>query len=536
MTESRKTYNCLVSENRRLRAQVAQLEDRLDHLAEHGAAANSLREVEALHREVMNVVSDAVLIADDTGQVVYVSPNAHLVFGRTAEEILKQGRINFVLPTDLFDPAVLNRESEISNIECQIRDAVGRTRNLLVTVRGINRRGGTVLYACRDITERLSLDKDRKLIEVTLERKVEERTTQLRESGERYRRLVEGVRDQYLFYATDPEGTVTYISPSVYTILGYTPDQVLGQNWRQFVDTTDDSYPELERLEKMRFAGIATPPFSAVVLHANGETRLMEFRDAPLTDANGRVTANEGIGKDITERVKAENELRQARDSFQKGIEERTAELSAALANLKDSEDRYKSVVNDQLDFIVRWQERGECTFCNQSYCADRNLAESEVQGADFLATFSDDDRAFLRHQMELVTADDPVISHDQHVAKSDGRVRIIHWRHRALFDNHGRLIEYQSVGNDVTEHRRRERQSQDLAVADIQFKTLTQRERSVMRLVVEGNANKVIARKLALSVKTIEKHRSSLMKKLQVDSVPELVRMAMLVEESGQF
>jgi two-component system response regulator FixJ len=68
------------------------------------------------------------------------------------------------------------------------------------------------------------------------------------------------------------------------------------------------------------------------------------------------------------------------------------------------------------------------------------------------------------------------------------------------------------------------------------QLGTLTEREHDVMQMVVAGDANKVIARKLGLSVKTIEKHRSSLMKKLQVRSIPELVRVAMLVDESSNI
>ena len=70
--------------------------------------------------------------------------------------------------------------------------------------------------------------------------------------------------------------------------------------------------------------------------------------------------------------------------------------------------------------------------------------------------------------------------------------------------------------------------------MAAAQLRALSEREFDVMRLVVAGNANKVIARKLDLSIKTIEKHRSSLMKKLHVRSVPELVRLALLVEESS--
>jgi DNA-binding CsgD family transcriptional regulator len=65
-------------------------------------------------------------------------------------------------------------------------------------------------------------------------------------------------------------------------------------------------------------------------------------------------------------------------------------------------------------------------------------------------------------------------------------------------------------------------------------LRDLTDREHDVMRLVVAGDPNKVVARKLGLSIKTIEKHRGSLMKKLHVRSVPELVRLAMLVDESA--
>ena len=62
MAQSRKTNSDLVAENQRLRAQVAQLEDKVDHLCEHGAGAKSLQQAEALHRDVMGVVSDVVLI------------------------------------------------------------------------------------------------------------------------------------------------------------------------------------------------------------------------------------------------------------------------------------------------------------------------------------------------------------------------------------------------------------------------------------------------------------------------------------------
>lgn len=59
----------------------------------------------------------------------------------------------------------------------------------------------------------------------------------------------------------------------------------------------------------------------------------------------------------------------------------------------------------------------------------------------------------------------------------------------------------------------------------------LTPRERQVMELVIAGKANKVIASELGLSPKTVEVHRAHVMKKMQADSLADLVRLGMLSE-----
>jgi two-component system response regulator FixJ len=61
-------------------------------------------------------------------------------------------------------------------------------------------------------------------------------------------------------------------------------------------------------------------------------------------------------------------------------------------------------------------------------------------------------------------------------------------------------------------------------------FTQLTPREREVMELVIAGKANKVIASDLGLSPKTVEVHRASVMRKMQVHSVADLVRAALLL------
>ena len=62
---------------------------------------------------------------------------------------------------------------------------------------------------------------------------------------------------------------------------------------------------------------------------------------------------------------------------------------------------------------------------------------------------------------------------------------------------------------------------------------TLTPRETDVLKAVVAGKLNKQIASDLELSIKTVETHRSNLTRKLEVDSVAQLVRLVVELSAS---
>jgi DNA-binding NarL/FixJ family response regulator len=58
-------------------------------------------------------------------------------------------------------------------------------------------------------------------------------------------------------------------------------------------------------------------------------------------------------------------------------------------------------------------------------------------------------------------------------------------------------------------------------------FRTLTDREREIVQMLAEGKSNKEIASQLSISVKTVETHRATVMRKLEINSIVELVHYA---------
>jgi DNA-binding NarL/FixJ family response regulator len=159
----------------------------------------------------------------------------------------------------------------------------------------------------------------------------------------------------------------------------------------------------------------------------------------------------------------------------------------------------------------------------------DSDVAEPSQNFCDLLA---DDPRAtrLLQHALKSETPQDCEIE----VVDKRGKRRFLRVSvlRSSRHDAAGRI---DGVLEDVTEQKRSEAAIRESKLAAAKIDVLSGREEQVLDEVVQGNANKVIARRLAFSEKTVEKHRSSIMKKLQLRSVPELVRLAVLAEKTDR-
>ena len=121
---------------------------------------------------------------------------------------------------------------------------------------------------------------------------------------------------------------------------------------------------------------------------------------------------------------------------------------------LRKSEERYRNVVEDQTEFISRFLPDGTHIFVNNAYCKYLGLKREEVLGHRFRPTIPDEDQKSLKKFFASLTTDHPVGTIEQRIIMPDGTIRWQRWTDRAIFDPSGRITEYQSVGQDITDRK----------------------------------------------------------------------------------
>jgi PAS domain S-box-containing protein len=120
--------------------------------------------------------------------------------------------------------------------------------------------------------------------------------------------------------------------------------------------------------------------------------------------------------------------------------------------DLKESEERYRAVVEGQTEMIARFLPDRTHIFANEAYCRYFNLDCENIQGKRIKTSILPEEREFLSRYFSYLTPDKPTGTIEHRIRMSDNEIRWHHWNDRAIFDQDGRLLEYQSVGRDITD------------------------------------------------------------------------------------
>ncbi len=131
-------------------------------------------------------------------------------------------------------------------------------------------------------------------------------TARLQESEERFRALVENIND--VIFTIDRKGVISYISPVVERMAGFTPAEVTGQSFIRFIHPDDVS-----RITKSFMESMAGRPTSSEFRIMAADGRVVYVRTSGrLNFENGVITGLTSVMTDITDRKKAEEDLRRA--------------------------------------------------------------------------------------------------------------------------------------------------------------------------------------------------------------------------------
>ena len=121
----------------------------------------------------------------------------------------------------------------------------------------------------------------------------------LRESESKYRGLIASLSGEYLLYRRELEGPMTYLSPSVEHMTGYTPAELEGP----WIGHLTDHPLNQSALETSRRAleGAPQEPFDIEIRVKSGDIKRLRVSESPLFNPQGQVVAVQGIAQDVTE-------------------------------------------------------------------------------------------------------------------------------------------------------------------------------------------------------------------------------------------
>jgi PAS domain S-box-containing protein len=132
--------------------------------------------------------------------------------------------------------------------------------------------------------------------------------------------------------------------------------------------------------------------------------------------------------------------------------------------------ENYRAVVENQTELIARFLPDGTHVFANEAYCRYFGLPWPGILGHRVRARVPPEENDLIRRHFASFSPENPTATIEHRVITPDGREHWLQWNDRAIFGPDGKVIEYQSVGRDITERKVVE---EDLTQSEQKFRDL---------------------------------------------------------------
>ncbi len=262
-------------------------------------AENALKESEIRYRNLFENARDLIYVHDLKGNYLSVNQAVERVFGYTREEALKLNMSQIIVPEQYkivsrkLKEKLSGKKQTVYEADCLTKN--GRQITLEINSTPIYKNGVPIAIqgTARDITERKHAEQA------------------LKNSEESYRELVENAND--LIYTHDLKGNFKSLNRAGEIITGYTREEALKMNLSQVVAP---EFLELARqMIRCKVDGEAQTAYQLEIINKNGKHVSLEI-STRLNIQNGKPVGVQGIGRNITERLKAEADLKRSEASY----------------------------------------------------------------------------------------------------------------------------------------------------------------------------------------------------------------------------
>ena len=254
------------------------------------------------------------------------------------------------------------------------------------------------------------------------------------------------------------DGYFLPLSPAWEKVLGWTQKELRSRPWIEFVHPDD---VELSLCAQRQCVQEDLVEYENRCRHKDGSYRWLSWRVSQEQD--GLFYA---VAKDITEHKLGKDACLKTLYELEKNIHERTQELnlineqlSAEIAEhhktdlaRRQSEERYRAIVEEQTELICRFKPDDTITFVNDAYCRYFNMPRESLIGQKFLPTMPSEDRKLITQNFRSLSLEQPTNTYEHRIILPSGEIRWQQWSDRAIFDEEGNFIECQAVGRDITQ------------------------------------------------------------------------------------
>ncbi|WP_048065170.1 PocR ligand-binding domain-containing protein [Methanosarcina acetivorans] len=358
-------------------------------------------------------------------------------------ELFKDGK---EIPPENMPSQMAAAGREIKDCELDIVSADGEIRHVLGNARPLLDKQGNPqgsVSAFIDITERKKMEKA------------------LRLSNLYNRSLIEASLDPLVTIGRN--GKITDVNGSTEQVTGYSRNELIGTDFSDYFTGPEKARKGYQ--QSFKHGEIRDYPLE--IQHKDGHITPVLYNASVYRDENGKVVGVFAAARDITERKKAEEDLKKVHGNLEKLVEERTAELENAYKSLKESEEglaeaqKMAHIGNWVWDFVT------DKTYWSQEiyYILGLNPQESGAIHNDFLDYVHPDDRDYVDNAIKKALDEKP-FGIDYRIITARGEERTVHAESEVTLDPDKIPIRAKGIIQDITERKEVEEALANIEIA----------------------------------------------------------------------